>query len=304
MLSRTAPPADTDGVVGSVDCLLTIQQVSRLLDVPAPTLRSWERRYDVPVARRSSGGHRRYSDAEVELLRRMRDAIDGGSRAFAAADLVKQHASESPAALIDDFLAAVQQFQARALERVLDFSRTCLGLDRTVDDVLVPALHELGTRWQLGRSDVANEHLATEVVRGWLARITPADGQPRLPRPVVLSCGPRDQHTLGLESFAALLTSRGADCRVLGARTPVESLARAVQATCPGAVVLVSHLPGSRRDAVAALQALPTGVPVFYAGRAFESRQSRAGVPGQHLGDRLSSASELVADELREPAGS
>src|SRR4051812_44897471 len=38
---------------------LTIQAVSQLLDVPAPTIRSWERRYGVPPTSRSQGGHRR-----------------------------------------------------------------------------------------------------------------------------------------------------------------------------------------------------------------------------------------------------
>ena len=42
---------------------LSIQQASETLSVPAPTIRSWERRYGVPVADRSSGGHRRYRAA-------------------------------------------------------------------------------------------------------------------------------------------------------------------------------------------------------------------------------------------------
>ena len=42
------------------DPVLTIQDVSRLLQIPAPTIRSWERRYGIPSAgpptRRQAGG--------------------------------------------------------------------------------------------------------------------------------------------------------------------------------------------------------------------------------------------------------
>lgn len=42
------------------DTGLSINEASRLLRVPAPTLRSWERRYDLPTTGRTPGGHRRY----------------------------------------------------------------------------------------------------------------------------------------------------------------------------------------------------------------------------------------------------
>jgi DNA-binding transcriptional MerR regulator len=51
---------------------LSIQTVSERLGVPAPTLRSWERRYGVPDTPRSPGGHRRYSAEALNQLRRMR----------------------------------------------------------------------------------------------------------------------------------------------------------------------------------------------------------------------------------------
>ncbi|MBC7595031.1 MAG: MerR family transcriptional regulator, partial [Kineosporiaceae bacterium] len=62
-----------------------IKQVSELLGIPAPTLRSWERRYGVPVTSRSSGGHRRYAEDELNQLRLMRDEIARGKRAADAA---------------------------------------------------------------------------------------------------------------------------------------------------------------------------------------------------------------------------
>ncbi len=65
-----ADSRDPEPVVGDG---LSIQAVSRLLQVPAPTIRSWERRYGIPTTSRSAGGHRRFFPAEVTALRAMRD---------------------------------------------------------------------------------------------------------------------------------------------------------------------------------------------------------------------------------------
>ena len=58
---------------------LSIKDASALLGVPAPTLRSWERRYALPTTSRSPGGHRRYGQVELIQLRLMRDEIGRAS---------------------------------------------------------------------------------------------------------------------------------------------------------------------------------------------------------------------------------
>jgi hypothetical protein len=161
-------------------------------------------------------------------------------------------------------------------------------------------MREIGMRWENGRGDVGHEHLATHATQTWLARVPQAPESP-LPGsgPVVLCCGPRDHHTLGLEALGALLRDRGWDCRLLGARTPVKSLTLAVTTTGAAAVVLVCHLPVARPAAVEALgsDALQQ-LPLFYAGGAFTSRQARHGVRGHYLGDHLSTAADLVTTTL------
>ena len=57
--------------------------------MPAPTLRSWERRYGLPTTPRSVGGHRRYGSVELIQLGLMRDEIAIGRRAADAARWVR-----------------------------------------------------------------------------------------------------------------------------------------------------------------------------------------------------------------------
>jgi DNA-binding transcriptional MerR regulator/methylmalonyl-CoA mutase cobalamin-binding subunit len=281
---------------------LTIEQVSRMLGVPVPTIRSWERRHQVPVVNRTPGGHRRYSSEQLDALRRMRDLVAQGLRPVDAAARVKVEDATSPDSLIEALLQASQQFKPDAVGEILDAAQQALGLGRTVDDVLLPALRQIGQRWQSGEADVSHEHLATNAVRGWLSNINQTR-PPRQFRPIVLCCGPRDDHTLGLEALGALLAERGFDCLLLGARTPAESLVRAVRDAAAAAVILVCHLPAGRQAAVDALcSAELNQTSIYYAGGAFASHQARHGVPGRHLGDNLTNAADSIAHAIRSPS--
>jgi len=272
--------------------------------VPSPTLRSWERRYGIPVVDRSVGGHRRYSSLQVRMLRRMRDAIAQGQTAADAAEQVKKARLNSLEPHIQHFLRAAQRLDPREVSAVLDAARRQVGLDRTVDDVVFPAMQQIGRDWRVGRCDVAHEHLATETTRSWLSSVArPNNGSRpdpgRRQRPILLACGPRDYHTLGLECIGALLRGRGWDCRLLGACLPVQSLRTAIAETDPAAVVLVSHLSVARRSAIESLQVAAAGrATLFYAGNAFLSRQARQGVPGRYLGENLSRAADLVVSTV------
>jgi MerR family transcriptional regulator, light-induced transcriptional regulator len=162
-------------------------------------------------------------------------------------------------------------------------------------------MRRIGMWWQTGQCDVAHEHLTTEAVRSWMNRLLYLGPAPWQPEVVLLCCGPRDLHTIGLEALGLLLSSRGWPCRLLGARTPVSSLAAAVQGTGASAVVLVSHLSVARRSAVEALRTVESsGAAVFYAGNAFTAPQRRNGVPGRYLGEDMLQAVDIVTTSLVE----
>ncbi|MDP9224574.1 MAG: B12-binding domain-containing protein [Actinomycetota bacterium] len=280
---------------------LSIRTVSEALGVPAPTLRSWERRYGLPTTLRSSGGHRRYTEEALTELRLMRDEVARGRRAGDAARVVRVllHQTGPGNARINRLLAASQRLDPAAVRAVLDQATDEIGLAATLDQVLMPAMRQIGTWWETGRCDVAQEHLTTEAARGWLARMTALAPGPISERPILLACGPRDLHTLGLEALAALLTRQRCGCRVLGARTPQRTLVTAVTATSAAAVVIVSHLSTQRRPAADAIRAVAsTGCPTFYAGNAFLFPRARSGTPGTYLGENLAAATALIRESL------
>jgi methanogenic corrinoid protein MtbC1 len=292
-----APPADAEG--------LPISEVSRLLAVPVPTLRSWELRYGIPDTSRSPGNHRRYYPEQLHALRLMRDEIVRGKRASAAARSVRAVLGlDGPArGLTDEFLAASRAGDPGALHEILNRSHKSLGLGSTVDDVLMPGMRQIGLWWATGHCDIAEERLATESVRGWLSDVCSQAPKPNQAGPVLLACGPTDLHTLGLEALATLLRHRGWNCRVLGARVPAEALVTSARGTAAVGVVVVSHLASGRLRAVESIRSVErAGIEVFYAGNSFGSPKSRVAVPGMYLGTRLADACVIVEEKLR-PVG-
>jgi DNA-binding transcriptional MerR regulator len=276
---------------------LPIAEVSRLLGVPRSTLRSWELRYGVPTLERSFGAHRRYSPAELHTLRLMRDEIARGKRASLAAETVRQLVSiAGPAAdYIGKILAASERSDPEAVQAHLSDASESLGLGPCLDEVMLPAMQQVGRWWQTGRCTIEDEHQTTAAVREWLESIGAATAEPTHSASVVLACGPTDSHTLGLEGLGLLLRKQGWSCRFLGPRIPVPDLVEALRTPGVGAVVVVSHLSSGRARAVDALQAADRrGVRVFYAGNAFTAPRSRRYLPGTYLGAGLQDACTLI----------
>jgi methanogenic corrinoid protein MtbC1 len=294
--------AEDQASAGRVGCvLLTIQQASSVLTVPVSTLRSWERRYDVPTISRTSGGHRRYTTRAIDELRLMRDEIARGKRAGDAAVSVRLllHPAEQARPFVETFLAAVRSMGAERVRASLDAAATELGLGPAVDEVMMPAMRRIGRWWETGQCGIGHEHLATEAVRMWLGKIVAFAPDPRDVAPVVLACGPRDSHTVGLEALGALLADAGRPCRLLGARTPATALVDIAHQADPGAFVVVSHLSLGRRPAIEAVRAVAElGVLTFYAGNAFIAAPTRRRLPGRYLGESVFDAARVIETAL------
>ena len=278
-----------------------IKDVARVLGVPMPTLRSWELRYGIPASSRGRGQHRRYLPAEVNALRLMRDEIARGQQAGMAASSVRRLlGGNGPAQdLIYQVLDAAERLDAVSVRARLDDATATLGLAACIDDVLLPAMRQVGVWWAAGHCDVVQERMATEAVRAWLDRRSAFAPAPIRPRPILLACGPSDLHTIGLESTAVLLRYQGWPCRVLGARISTITIATAARATAVAGVIVVSHLATGRLRAVESIRAInDLEIEVFFAGNAFSTPRSRRGVPGHYLGVGVEAACALVTRTL------
>lgn len=119
-------------------------------------------------------------------------------------------------------------------------------------DVLVPAIRQVGSDWQSGRTRVWEEHLASAVVRTIVEALFPrvqalkAAAEPA-GRGVLLACVVDERHDLGLRMLADMFDLAGWDTHYLGADTPTMQIADAaaqleVELVVLGAVTLHERL--------------------------------------------------------------
>ena len=105
------------------------------------------------------------------------------------------------------------------------------GLDPSgvLTTLVSPALRSIGDRWADGELSVAEEHRATAIAQRIIGRLGLQFGRPGRSRGTVILAAPAgDLHTLPVAIVADLLRWRGFDVSELGANTPPDALAHAV----------------------------------------------------------------------------
>jgi MerR family transcriptional regulator, light-induced transcriptional regulator len=109
---------------------LAIKDVAERTGLAAGTIRMWEQRYGFPVPGRTASGYRRYSDVDVEALRRVASYRRLGLSIPAAIDRVR----ESDLSVVDQpsIYAAVSAVDEMARPHLLRKS-TLVGLSRAIE---------------------------------------------------------------------------------------------------------------------------------------------------------------------------
>jgi DNA-binding transcriptional MerR regulator len=279
--------------------VLRIGELSRRLGVSDHVLRAWESRYGLLQPVRSAGGFRLYSEADARRVRRMQARLAQGLSAAEAAQAVlgeDSGARTGPAPptgeLSDALRRALDAFDEPAAQAVLDRLLSDLCLTTVLRDVVLPFLAELGRRWERGAVTVAQEHFASNVIRGRLAGLARGWGDGHGPR-AVLACPPGEHHDLALMMFGIVLHRSGWRIDYLGINTPVEELTGTVDARHPDLVVLAVTLPETLEPLTAHLTVLARRAPLALAGPGATPRLAAA-VKARLLGGDPVTAAENV----------
>lgn len=235
---------------------MRIGELSRRSGVSTGLLRMWERRYGIPEPSRTEGGQRVYTRADEQRVHEMLRSIEGGLPASAAARLVRASAAEdpSPGPAGDDLRSglgrALARFDETAANEVLDRALARFSVPWVLAEVVLPYLGELGSGWEDGTVSIAEEHVATMVLRGRLLGLARNWGSGAGPR-ALLAAPPGEHHDLGLICFGLGLREAGWRVTLLGPNSPGSSIAEAADVLEPAAIV-VAGMDGRLLDAAAA----------------------------------------------------
>ena len=226
---------------------LRIGELSRRVGVSPELLRAWETRYGIVRPQRSAGGLRLYSEADERRVRLMRERMAAGLSAAEAARLA-QLEDDTPAGVVElsqlvrELAGSFDALDEPAAQAALDRLFGSYSLESALAQVILPFLRRIGERWAAAELSVAHEHFATNVVGGRLRALARGWGQGVGPR-AMLACPPGEQHELGLLCFGLLLRDRGWRIAYLGAATPPEDIAAALEELPSAAVVLAATTP-------------------------------------------------------------
>jgi MerR family transcriptional regulator, light-induced transcriptional regulator len=220
-------------------------RVAALLGVSPITLRSWDSRYGLGPSTRAEGRQRRYSDADVGRLRRMRRLIDRGVRAREAAHLVLSGgvSALSVADGVRELGEAAEAVRFGSMAALLDDLLAAKGPADAWHEVIAPVLRAMEARWTRGDQCYASEWALTGEVSAAIERFVLPLRQTASGRPVLLVCTPGERHSLPLEVLRAALADDGIPVVFLGEMVPPETTAGLVEKLDPVAVVLWAMTP-------------------------------------------------------------
>lgn len=157
-----------------------------------------------------------------------------------------------------------------AVESLADAGPCAVGA--LYEEVIAPALVEIGHRWEHGELTVADEHAATALAEATIAALHPRYAWPtrRGVRALVTSVA-GERHAVGARMVADLLALDGWEVSFLGADTPVDAIvarARSVDARLVALSVSVGWHVANAHATVTALRADAPGARVLVGGRA------------------------------------
>lgn len=180
------------------------------------------------------------------------------------------------------YVEAVLAPDARGARRLID-DATDGGIPahRIYLEVLQPALHEVGRRWESATITVAHEHLATQITQAVLARLAAqlAPGEGGEGRTVLVACSPGERHVLGGQMVADFLEADGWTVLQLGGDTPIEAITEFVEHQGIPIVALSTALPShalATSAVCAALKRLDPAPLIVVGGQGFGGDRQRA----------------------------
>ena len=204
-----------------------IGELSRRTGVSVELLRAWEKRYGLLKPSRTASGYRLYSETDERRVRQMQRGVADGLAAAEAARAALTAAVPAGGSDVGRAAAelrdALERFDDAAAQAALDSLFATFTFETVGRDVILPLLREIGDRWRRGELSVAQEHFASNLIRGRLLGLARGWDHGVGPR-AVLACAPEERHELALIVFGIALRAQGWRITYLGADTPVEAL--------------------------------------------------------------------------------
>lgn len=299
-------------------------------NIAADTLRAWERRYGLPMPQRTAGGHRLYSQYDIEIIKWLmarqseglsisravdswnekiasgRDPLAGVTPSAFSAVLATPTLYIPPNTSLDtlraQWITACINFSESKAEQTLNQAFSMFPVEAVCTEVLQKGLAEIGTLWYENQVSVQQEHFASGLAMRRLDALLSASPAPSRNKTILVGCPPNEWHTFTPLLISLLLRRRGLNVIYLGANVPRERFEETITSVQANLVILVAQtLTSAATLQLTALALTGLRIPVSFGGRIFTVQSSMTEhIPGYYLGDSIDSSIESVEKLLKE----
>lgn len=309
-------PTTTSSAPVALEELLPIRDVVRLTGVNPVTLRAWERRYALIRPLRTEGGHRLYSQQDVDTIRNIMSWTERGIAVSKVGELLERSKSLSAgveesgstgqsgadlaatgSTLLDwknELLQAVANFDEPRLEQLYGQLFATCKLPLLFEELLLPVWREL--LHQSGFGQRSQWLFYDAFLRARVSQRLQLARRPTEPV-ILLAALPGQCRELELLVTGLLLEGDGLGVQMLSLGQPLEELPLLCQAIQPRALVLYAPAPlaENQRRQLARL-VLAIDCPLALAGMGAElDAEALRGTPIANLGGQ----STLMRQRLR-----
>ena len=292
-----------------------INAVVQETGVMANTLRAWERRYQLPMPKRSKGGQRQYSEGDVKTVKWLLARKQEGISIQLAVDLWNEIKAEgrnpleemtsditylskisdkpsgqhSPEDYRQRWVRACLNFDESGAESAISEAFGLFDLQVVCLEIFQEALVEIGNLWYEGKASVQQEHFASGLAIRRINALIAANTEATREERVVIATPPLEEHVISSLILTLLLRQSGFHVVYLGANVPQEGLKIMLSIIDPALVVFSSMHTGSLPGLLEVANYMAQiGTPVAFGGRIFtEYEELRVKIPGRYLGNDL-----------------
>jgi DNA-binding transcriptional MerR regulator len=175
LLKRTGYKGGKKDILAATMNHFTIRDIENLCRIKAHTLRVWEQRYGLCVAKRKQSQHRIYDNEDLKQLLRVSFLYHNGHKisSIAALDseaiekLVQEACvnDKNKEVYIFRLMEAAVTFNQSSFEKLVDGVIAKFGFEKTMIEVLFPFLERIGLLWLTNNIVPAQEHFSSLIIR-------------------------------------------------------------------------------------------------------------------------------------------
>lgn len=231
-----------------------IKVVARRTGLSQHVIRIWEKRYDAVVPQRTETNRRMYTEEDVQRLMLLKTVTDLGHSIGQVAELsdknlrqminttesdiqttpVKQPATGSSdqtktLSYLAACIAALENLNAAEFNSALNRAAVMMSQPVLLEHFIAPLMRTIGELWRDGSLGIAQEHLATSIVRTFLGNMIKNLQIDRSASTIVFTTPAGQHHEIGALLAAAAAASEGWRVTYLGPNMPAAEIANAAR---------------------------------------------------------------------------